>query len=123
MENQAIEQLKSFYNQIFNLIEETKNLIAEGLTNEAVQKASQIKNITKQITFAKKGTHIPESHIAEIKELELKASKEIKQTLDDLIQIKNNLRENINTVTQNKKLQNAYSSEIPRLGENFYEEE
>lgn len=123
MENQAVEQLKSFYSQIFNLIEETKKLIANGSTNEAVQKASQIKNITKQITFAKKGTQIPENQVEEIKALELKAAKEIKSTLDDLIQIKINLKENINTVTQNKKLQNAYSSEIPRLGETFYEEE
>ena len=123
MENQAIEQLKSFYSQIFNLIEETKELIANGSTNEAVQKAAQIKNITKQITFAKRGTQIPENQVEEIKSLELKAANEIKSTLDDLIHIKTNLKENLNTVTQNKKLQNAYSSEIPRLGETFYEEE
>lgn len=123
MNNQAIEQLKSLYSQIFNLIKETKDLITNGFTNEAVQKASQIKNISKQITFAKKGIQIPDDKVEEIKEIELKAANEIKNTLENLIQIKNNLKENLNTVTQNKKLKNAYSSDIPILGENFYEEE
>lgn len=123
MNKQAIDQLKSLYSQIFNLIEETKELITNGFTNEAVQKAAQIKNISKQITFAKKGMQIPEDKVEEIKEIELKAANEIKHTLDDLIQIKNNLKEKLNTVTQNKKIKNAYSSEVPRLGETIYEEE
>ena len=55
MEEQAINQLKSLYSQLFNLIDETKQLVAEGLTNEAVQKSNQVKNITRQLTFATKG--------------------------------------------------------------------
>jgi len=123
MNHLAIEQLKSLYSQLFYLIEEVKELITEGLTNEAVQKASLIKNLSKQIKFATKGTFIPEEIKPEIKELELKALNEIKNTTDAIIQIKENLKNTLNTVNNNIKIQKAYSSELPKIGQTFYEEE
>ena len=104
-------------------LEETKDLVAKGLTNEAVQKSTQIKNITRQIKFATKGTSIPQENELEIKELELKASEDIKNTLDALIQIKNNLKNNLTTVNNDIKIKKAYSQEIPQVGQTIYEEE
>ncbi|MBR1907587.1 hypothetical protein IJ818_01470 [bacterium] len=123
MSNPAIEQLKSLYSQLFYLIEEVKELITQGHTNEAVQKASQIKNISKQLKLATKGTIIPEELKPEIKELEIKALNEIKETSDAIIQIKENLKNTLNTVNNNIKIQKAYSSELPQVGQTFYEEE
>lgn len=123
MDNSVIDQLKSLYSQLFNLIEDSKQLVADGSTNDAVQKALQIKNLSKQIKFARLGIKVPEEFKEEIKGLELRAVKEIKDTLDGLIQIKTNLKENLNAVNNNIKLKNAYSVDLPRVGETFYEEE
>jgi len=121
--NQALNQLKSLYSQLFNLIEETKELVAKGLTNDAAQKSTQIKNITKQLKFATKGTAIPDKNKEEIKALEIKAAEEIKSTMEALIQIKNNLKNSLAFANNDKKLKQAYSSDIPQLGQTVYEEE
>lgn len=123
MENQTLNQLKSLYSQLFNLIDETKQLVAEGLTNEAVQKSNQIKDLTRQLTFANKGSIIPSEHIEEINSLKQKAAKEIKATMDSLIQIKIHLKNSLTSVNNNKKLKQAYSAEIPQTGQTVFEEE
>ena len=123
MEEQAINQLKSLYSQLFNLIDETKQLVAEGLTNEAVQKSNQVKNITRQLTFATKGLNVPAEYQEEIKALEQKAAEEIKSTMEALIQIKLHLKNNLNTMNNDKKLKQAYSIELPQAGQTLFEEE
>lgn len=123
LNNEPIDQFICMYDQLFNLLEEIKKLVAEGLTNEAIQKSTQLDNLMKQIAFARKGLTIPENYENKVKDLEAKAVVEIKYVLDTLIQIKSDLKNNLNKVKNNIKIKNAYTAEQPATGQILYEEE
>lgn len=123
LNNEPIDQFICMYDQLFNLLEEIKKLVAEGLTNEAIQKSTQLDNLMKQIAFARKGLTVPENYENKVKDLESKAVVEIKYVLDTLIQIKSDLKNNLNKVKNNIKIKNAYTAEQPATGQILYEEE
>ena len=128
MKNDAINQLKAMYAQLFNLNEQIKNSVANGEIDTAVQKSSQLDNLMSQIKFARMGLTISEENKNEISELETKAVVEIKYTMESLIKIKdsvkyamkNDILENFEDMTENIKvlrdklisnLKNEYSLE------------
>ena len=96
MSQEQIIQLKCMYSQLFNLNEEIKILVANGQIDDAVIKSSMIDNLMKQIKFARRGMSVPEELKKEIENLESKAVVDIKYTLDSLIKIQENLKNDIN---------------------------
>ncbi len=123
MKNDAINQLKAMYAQLFNLNEQIKNSVANGEIDTAVQKSSQLDNLMSQIKFARMGLTISEENKNEISELETKAVVEIKYTMESLIKIKDNVKGDLNKVNNNIKVKNAYTAEMPRTGQILFEEE
>ena len=123
MKNDAINQLKAMYAQLFNLNEQIKNSVANGEIDTAVQKSSQLDNLMSQIKFARMGLTISEENKKEISELETKAVVEIKYTMESLIKIKDNVKGDLNKVNNNIKVKNAYTAEMPRTGQILFEEE
>lgn len=123
MKNDAINQLKAMYAQLFNLNEQIKNSVANGEIDTAVQKSSQLDNLMSQIKFARMGLIISEENKNEISELETKAVVEIKYTMESLIKIKDNVKGDLNKVNNNIKVKNAYTAEMPRTGQILFEEE
>ena len=117
MKNDAINQLKAMYAQLFNLNEQIKNSVANGEIDTAVQKSSQLDNLMSQIKFARMGLTISEENKNEISELETKAVVEIKYTMESLIKIKDNVKGDLNKVNNNIKVKNAYTAEMPRTGQ------
>ena len=123
MKNDAINQLKAMYAQLFNLNEQIKNSVANGEIDTAVQKSSQLDNLMSQIKFARMGLTISEENKNEISELETTAVVEIKYTMESLIKIKDNVKGDLNKVNNNIKVKNAYTAEMPRTGQILFEEE
>ena len=123
MKNDAINQLKAMYAQLFNLNEQIKNSVANGEIDTAVQKSSQLDNLMSQIKFARMGLTISEENKNEISELETKAVVEIKYTMESLIKIKDNVKGDLNKVNNNIKVKNAYTAEMQRTGQILFEEE
>lgn len=123
MKNDAINQLKAMYAQLFNLNEQIKNSVANGEIDTAVQKSSQLDNLMSQIKFARMGLTISEENKNEISELETKAVVEIKYTMESLIKIKDSVKCDLNKVNNNIKVKNAYTAEMPRTGQILFEEE
>ena len=123
MKNDAINQLKAMYAQLFNLNEQIKNSVANGEIDTAVQKSSQLDNLMSQIKFARMGLTISEENKNEISELETKAVVEIKYIMESLIKIKDNVKGDLNKVNNNIKVKNAYTAEMPRTGQILFEEE
>ena len=123
MKNDAINQLKAMYAQLFNLNEQIKNSVANGEIDTAVHKSSQLDNLMSQIKFARMGLTISEENKNEISELETKAVVDIKYTMESLIQIKDNVKGDLNKVNNNIKVKNAYTAEMPRKGQILFEEE
>ncbi len=123
MKNDAINQLKAMYAQLFNLNEQIKNSVANGEIDTAVQKSSQLDNLMSQIKFARMGLTISEENKNEISELETKAVVEIKYTMESLIKIKDNVKGDLNKVNNNIKVKNAYTAEMPRTGQILFEYE
>ena len=123
MKNDAINQLKAMYAQLFNLNEQIKNSVANGEIDTAVQKSSQLDNLMSQIKFARMGLTISEENKNEISELETKAVVEIKYTMESLIKIKDNVKGDLNKVNNNIIVKNAYTAEMPRTGQILFEEE
>lgn len=123
MKNDAINQLKAMYAQLFNLNEQIKNSVANGEIDTAVQKSSQLDNLMSQIKFARMGLTISEENKNEISELETKAVVEIKYTMESLIKIKDSVKGDLNKVNNNIKVKNAYTAEMPRTGQILFEEE
>ena len=123
MKNDAINQLKAMYAQLFNLNEQIKNSVANGEIDTAVQKSSQLDNLMSKIKFARMGLTISEENKNEISELETKAVVEIKYTMESLIKIKDNVKGDLNKVNNNIKVKNAYTAEMPRTGQILFEEE
>lgn len=123
MKNDAINQLKAMYAQLFNLNEQIKNSVTNGEIDTAVQKSSQLDNLMSQIKFARMGLTISEENKNEISELETKAVVEIKYTMESLIKIKDNVKGDLNKVNNNIKVKNAYTAEMPRTGQILFEEE
>ncbi len=123
MKNDAINQLKAMYAQLFNLNEQIKNSVANGEIDTAVHKSSQLDNLMSQIKFARMGLTISEENKNEISELETKAVVEIKYTMESLIKIKDNVKGDLNKVNNNIKVKNAYTAEMPRTGQILFEEE
>ena len=114
MKNDAINQLKAMYAQLFNLNEQIKNSVANGEIDTAVQKSSQLDNLMSQIKFARMGLTISEENKNEISELETKAVVEIKYTMESLIKIKDNVKGDLNKVNNNIKVKNA-SKELRQI--------
>ena len=123
MSQEQVIQLKCMYSQLFNLNEEIKTLVANGQIDDAVIKSSMIDNLMKKIKFARLGMTIPEEFKNEIENLESKAVVDIKYTLDSLIKIQENLKNDINKTKNTIKIKNAYTAQLPEAGQIFYEEE
>lgn len=123
MSQEQVIQLKCMYSQLFNLNEEIKSLVINGRIGDAVMKSSMIDNLMKQIKFARLGMTIPEEFKTDIENLESKAVVDIKYTLDSLIKIQENLKNDINKTKNTIKIKNAYTAQLPETGQILYEEE
>lgn len=123
MSQEQVIQLKCMYSQLFNLNEEIKSLVINGRIDDAVMKSSMIDNLMKQIKFARLGMAIPEEFKTDIENLESKAVVDIKYTLDSLIKIQENLKNDINKTKNTIKIKNAYTAQLPETGQILYEEE